>query len=375
MRRSVRGQWRWGALLAVVGLLVALPSVVGARPVSASGVSAADLLARVRASAAVGWSGYGESRGSLVVPDVQELAGLPSLVGDTTRTRAWWRGSRDWRVDALTLAGENDVAQESSGTYTWSSADRAVTRLEGQLPVRLPTAADLVAPVLGRRLAGTTDTKVRRLPARRVAGHDAPGLRLLPDRPERTTVASVDLWAEPRTGLPLRVEVHAKGAPAPALTALLLDVDLRRPPAERTDFVPPADAALADGDAPDLAALADRFAPYRLPDSLAGLARTDRVGAFRDVAGVGTYGGGFASFAVVPLPRRLAGQVIRKIAGATTVGAGGETPETAEVATPLLNGVVGRRGDRGYLVAGTVPVPLLRSALDALFTHPPPQVR
>ena len=364
--------WRWGAVTAGVAALVALPTLVGALPAQGTESTAAGLLAKVRASTAVGWSGYGESRGSLVLPDVRELSDLPGLVGGTTRARAWWRGPADWRVDALSLVGETDTTRDADGGWTWQSADRRALRIVGDLDVRLPTAADLLAPALGQRLAGTEDVDVRRLPARRVAGRPADGLRLVPRRPADTTVAAVDLWAEPETGLPLRVEVRAAGQDEPSLSAVLLDLDLTTPPASRTAFERPRGATVTVGDAPDIAALADRFAPYLLPDELAGLPRRARS-ALSTGGGVGTYGDGFTAMAVVPLPEDLARRAVERIdalSGATGDG------RTATLTTPLLTGVVGlgeRR--RAYLLVGTVPADRLRSALVRLRADPPPRVR
>lgn len=361
MRRS----WRWAVVAAGLAVLVALPALAGALvPVRTTTLSAQELLRRVQASDAVGWSGYGESRGSLVVPDVRELSDLPALFGGTTRTRAWWRGPDDWRVDALTLVGEVDTTRDVDGGWTWDSADRRALRVVGDLDVRLPAAADLTAPALGHRLSGTEDVDASRLPARRVAGRSADGLRLVPRDEASTTVEAVDLWVEPASGLPLRVEVRAGGAVA--LTAVLLDLDLRTPPAERTAFEPPARAAVSVGDAPDVAAAVDRFAPYALPDSLAGLPRRARS-PLSTGGGVGTYGDGFTAMALLPLPDRIARQAVRAV---DPDGDG----RTAAVRTPLVNALVGRAEDgRAYLLVGTVPQERLVSALVRLRADPPPR--
>ncbi|MGI8537646.1 MAG: hypothetical protein ACR2K2_14465 [Mycobacteriales bacterium] len=357
--------WRWGLVAALVASLSALPTLAGALPADRTDASAEQLLARVKASGSVGWSGYGESRGALVLPDVDELSALPALFGGTTRARAWWRGPQDWRVDALTPVGEVDTTSDEQGGWTWSSADRQATRLSGALDVRLPAAADLLAPTLGRRLAGTSDVVTSRLPARRVAGRSAAGLRLVPRQPDTTTVGSVEMWVEPGTGLPLRVEVFTAGQPDPVVQTSLLDLDLRPPPAERTRFVPPREATVTVVDAPDLAALADRFAPYRLPDELVGLPRRPRS-TLSVGGGVGTYGDGFTALALVPLPHELGHNIIRRV---------GSDPEAsfATISTSLVNALVGvDRGGRAYLLAGTVPMSLLTTALERLRADPPP---
>lgn len=345
-------------MAALVGVLTALPSAAGALPVGSSDAGAQDLLDRVRASDRVGWSGLAESRAALALPDVQDLGELPGLLGGTTRTRAWWRDRADWRVDQLTLVGEVDVVQAPGRTTTWVSADRRASILFGELPVRLPRAADLLAPVLGRRLAATPDTRLSRLPERRVAGRTAAGLRVAPQDPATTTVESVDLWVEPATGLPLRVEVRAQGARLPVLTSVVLDLELAVPSVQRTAFDLPDDGTAALDSAPDVAALIDRFAPYVLPPVLAGAGRTDPAGL--DTGGAGTYGTGLQAYAVVPLP----GDAGRRVRRAAPDGV---------ISTPLVNAAVGGNGRRTYLLVGTVPPGVLQGALAALVADPPPR--
>lgn len=352
---------------ALVAALIALPSLAGALPVRGTDATAEQLVAKVRASTDVGWSGYAESRGSLVLPDVRELSQLPGLLGGATRARAWWRGPDDWRVDALSLVAETDTTRDATGGWTWDSADRRATRVEGELDVRLPVPADLLAPVLGHRLAGTADVELRRLPARRVAGRGADGLRLTPRDPAATTISSVDLWVEPETGLVLHVEVRGADQDEPSLSSTVLDLDLTAPPPERTRFVPPDDVVPLVATAPDLAALADRFAPYRLPGVLNGLPRGDRgpVGRLR---GVATYGDGFTALALVPIPQDLAHRVIDRVDEQ-------DTDDIASISTPLVHALVGvgQRG-RAYLLVGTVPVERLEAALTQLIDDPPPRV-
>ncbi len=360
-----RLSWRWGAVAALVGSLVAAPSLFGAFPSGSSDLTAQQLLERIRASDEVPWSGYGTSRGTLVVPDVRELSDLPGLVGETTRARAWWRGPDDWRVDAVGATGELDTTRDVDGGWTWQSADRRAVRIVGELEVRLPAAADLLAPVLGHRLAGTQDVDATLLPPRRVAGRSADGLRLSPRDPRSTTVRSVDLWADPDTGLVLGVEVRTS-ADLPSLTATLLDLDLSAPGPELTDFPRPTKATVVVGEAPDIAAAADRFAPYALPDVLAGLPRRARS-PLSTGGGAGTYGDGLTAVALVPLPRDLADRLLDRLKS--------EDGRTAEVTTPLVNAVIGR-GERGraYLLVGTVPPNRLRAALAQLRVSPPPRI-
>jgi hypothetical protein len=357
--------WRWCVVLALVGVLVVLPSAVGAWPAREPSVGAATLLARVRVSDEVAWSGYGEARGDLVLPDAAALEDLPELISGTTRLRTWWRGPAQFRVDALALAGETDVIVNGDDTWTWESGDRVATRLRGDVDVRLPRAADLVAPALGARLARSAALVVEARPARRLAGVDAAGLRLRPANPSLTTVDRIDLWVEPVLGLAVRVEVHARGGAGAALTSVLLDLDLSAPPASWTRFSPPPDAQVDVVEAPDIAAAADRFSPYRLPSTLAGLPRRTDAG---DQRGVATYGDGLTALTVVPLRRRTAGRLLRGLEGDTAAASG-----EAEISTALVQGRVVRDRSRGYLLLGTVPQDVISTALTELRHHPPPR--
>ncbi|MDP3712085.1 MAG: hypothetical protein Q8R60_06325 [Mycobacteriales bacterium] len=352
-----RPSWRWGAWLALVGLLCALPALAGSRPAGSSDVTAPVLLDRVRASAVVGFTAYAESTSSLPLPDVDQLGDLPALLGGTTRTRAWWRGPDAFRVDALTLVGEVGTIREATGTWTWISADRLAGRVEGDDDVRLPRPSDLFAPVLGRQLAGAPGLVPSRLPVRRVAGRAAPGLRLTPALPAATTVRHIDLWVEEQTGLPLRVEVVAAGREAPSLSAEVLDLTLGAPAEERVRFVPPDDATVVAAAELDLAREADRFAPYQLPARLAGLARSDDVTALRGVGGVTTYGEGLGAFAVLPVVGRS-----RRLMRATST----TDPDRGTVVTPLVNVALARIDGQVFVASGTVPLPLLERALDDL---------
>lgn len=348
--------------LGLTAALASLPALVAALPADDPGVDPATLLQRLQTSDEVGWSGYGESRGDLVLPDVRQLEALPELISGTTRMRAWWRGREEFRVDQLTLVGERDVVVDGPVTWTWDSADRAATLTRGRPQVRLPRAADLLAPALGARLARSAATEVAALPARRVAGVDAAGIRLRP-QDERTTVDRVDLWVEPGTGLAVRVEIYARDVEQPALTTELLDLQLSTPPADRTAFRPPDDVRVQVVEARDLASAADRRAPFRLPATLAGLARRERADVRAE--GVATYGEGFTALTVVPLEGRTADALLRSLAGAGR--------DEAQFATVLLQGLVARERGRAYLLVGTVPQELLQAALADLRAAPPPE--
>jgi hypothetical protein len=176
-------------------------------------------------------------------------------------------------------------------------------------------------------------------------------------------VDRIDLWVEPATGLTLRVEVHARGSARPALTSVLLDLDLSAPPASRTRFTPPPDARVDVVDAPDVAAAADRFSPYLLPATLAGLPRRTDAG---DQRGVATYGSGLTALTVVPLRGRTAHRLLHDLADDAAAFS-----SEAEISTALVQGRVAQDRRRAYLLIGTVPQDLISAALAELRRDPP----
>ncbi|HET6210237.1 MAG TPA: hypothetical protein VFD94_07635 [Jatrophihabitans sp.] len=295
---------RWLAVLAGIGLLLALPSVVGALPATRSTLSAATLLTRIQQSGQVGYSGYAESTGGLALPVTSQFTALSDLFGGNTQLRVWWRSELDWRVDSIGIAGETDTHTEELGAWTWNYESNTATFTEQTFPpaVRLPTDADLLPPQLGRRLLSqATAAEASRLPSARVAGLSAAGLRIVPADP-RSSIDHVDVWADPDTGLPLRVRAVGKGSGTAAISTSFLDVRLGAPPAQRTAFSIPAGANLQIGPSQDLATTIDRLGGGAPPASLAGIARNALLPT---LGSIGVYGRGVTEFAAVPLPPRI----------------------------------------------------------------------
>src|SRR5438094_963083 len=159
--------------------------------------------------------------------------------------RVWWRGTRDWRLDTITLAGETDVHTNRLGSWTWDYESNAASFFEPVIDpeVRLPIAADLVPANLGRRLLSqATDREITRLPSRRIAGRSAPGIELRPADP-LSTIDRVDVWAEPTSGLVLRVDVFGNGDRNSTLSTSFLDFSISTPQPADTAFLLPSGAA------------------------------------------------------------------------------------------------------------------------------------
>jgi hypothetical protein len=347
---------RWCVVAAGTLLLVAAPIVLHLLPAADSDVSAGTLLERVRGAEDHAWSGYVETEGTLQLPDADRFSDVGALFGEQTTMRAWWQDAGHWRVDQLLLAGETDLVHRGDTTLRWDYEHLDAT-LSRDPEIRLPRTADLLPPVLAERLLRGVDAgEVRRVPARRVAGRSAPGLRLAPAS-ELSSIDHADLWLDPATGVPLRVEVYADGASAAAFTSQFREFSADRPSDDEVSFDAPPGVDVDFDDVLDIADAANQYAPVRPPATVAGLAKapsSDRA--------VGVYGRGMTQVIAIPLRDREADALREQLA--TTAGVD-QTPERTVVSVgPLGVVLTGAEGDGGWLLAGTLTRAALERAAD-----------
>jgi len=357
---------RWSVVAALVAVLVAIPVAISALPASDTEISADRLLRKVQASGEVSYSGYAQSIGGVLLPINRQLPELVELFADRTTTRVWWRGPEDWRVDTVTLTGETGVHRNGATTWTWEyEANRATNT--GVPDLRTPRPDDLLPSELGRRLLSEAEPEeVTRIPAERIAGIDAPGLRLRPREPQ-SNVDRVDIWADPDTGLALRVAVYGKGAAQPTVTTSFLDIDFQRPSEAVTGFAPPPGARVQMEEVDDVVAAADRFGQLVPPERLAGLDRREQA---EGLGSVGDYGRGVTVLVAVPLPPDFADPLRAQLAEAPGVDLTNPLGTTVTVGPFSVLLTDGRDGT-SFLLTGTVDLATLERAAQDLRDNPP----
>jgi hypothetical protein len=352
---------RWGIVLGVVLLLCGIPVGINLWPVRAAEVDAAVLRQRILDSADRPYQGFAQSNGLLPLPSLPNLEQVTALASGTTQMRSWYAARDRWRVDVVGGGTERDLYRTPDAEYIWDFDDDLLSQVVGEQPVRLPRAADLTPPDLARRLLGlAAGEAVEPLAAKRVAGISAAGLRIVPTAGD-TTVDHVDIWADPRSGLPLQAEVTARGGERPVFVSRFLEVhlsvpdaDVLRPPARRPD------AGFAHVEAPDVLGALNRGGFGAPPEVLAGRRRVDGLDGSQ---AVGVYGTGLARFVVLPLPRRFGSGAYDN---AARFGRSLSLPNGrgALLGTGLLTVLV-VQADRTFLVAGLVqPAVLERVAAD-----------
>src|SRR2546421_3923696 len=223
---------RWVVVGAAALGLAAVPAVVGAVPVSPPATGLATLIGRMRASAVQPFQGYAVSSGSAGLPAIPQLGDVADLLNGDTQLRIWYGSSSHWRGDVLGIGTERGTYQLPGRQGVWDFGRNLLTEVDGDPPIPPPQGSDPTPPHLARRLlsAASNDVTLAPLPARRVAGVAAAGVRVTPRSPQ-TTVAHIDLWAEEKTGLPLAVEVTGRGAHDPFLVSRFMEVSLAAPAA------------------------------------------------------------------------------------------------------------------------------------------------
>ncbi len=369
----VAGQTRLRWFLVAIGLAVtcSLPVLVGALPVAAGrAVTAARLRARILASVNMPYEGYVESDGALGVPNLRELSDITAMLDGTTRMRVWQASPTTWRVDVMSDAGEHDTYQLPGKTYVWDSGSELLTEVTGNPPVRLPRSPDLVPPALALRLlrdAGSTG-RITSLPAQRIAGRDAPGLRLVPEDPA-TTIGQIGIWADAATGLPLQVEITGRGSGQAVLTSRFLQVSYTRPAGQVLTPAHGPGTGFTRTNPADISSALGSLDDEQLPRFLAGRRRVPPPAAFQEI---GIYGGGLSTFTVITLRGRAG---LRDLRSAQNNGG---APLTfvegfgVQIATPLITVVLVHpyASFDTFLLAGLASPQLLEKAAAVLSAKP-----
>ncbi|MBW8486637.1 hypothetical protein [Actinomadura parmotrematis] len=345
---------RWLLVATLAAALCGAPFAFAALPARSAAVPPAALRARVLASARVPYQGLVETRGAIALPPLPGMADTAALLGAASRVRVWDDAPRRSRVALLAPTGERDYYQDGRGLAIWDYERALRTTVVGDPAVRLPRPGDLLPPVLARRLLGYArpGDALTALAPRRVAGRGVPGVRVVP-ADAGTTIAAVEVWADPADGLALEVRVLAKGARGPVLTTRFLDLDRARPDAGTVTARPAPGVATVRVETPDLISRLAARTTDPLPAALAGRRALPGTAS---VANVRAYQGGFSSFAVVPLPGRYGLHVLdtARAAGAAPLGVTGGEALLLRSAGLTAAIVHVPAGDRTFLVAGPV---------------------
>jgi len=279
----MRSLVRWLVPVAVAATVaggVAVSSAQAGSTPDLPGSTPQQVLASVAGSSVRALSGTVVTRADVGLPSVSgfggrsgdtasDPAGLVTrfLTGKNT-LRVWVDGPTKQRAQLVDPFSELDVVR--NGTELWTYASRGNAVQHGTLPAHPATGpragstpapsasatgtpADLTPQQLAERAIAAADptTAVTLGDPALVAGRNAYTLTLTP-RTAATLVGRVVISVDAANGVPLRVQVFARGTDQAAIETGFTAVDFATPAAERFTFTPPAGATVTQLTAPSM---------------------------------------------------------------------------------------------------------------------------
>jgi outer membrane lipoprotein-sorting protein len=192
-------------------------------------------------------------------------AALLELLTTPHTTKVYADGPTRARVQVMDQLAERDAVRNGNDAWTYDSSANTVTHAvlpSGAAAAASPSVPAVSPDQLAQRFlaAAGQSTDVSLAQPATVAGHSAYTLVLTP-KATGTLVASVHIAVEAHTGLPLGVDVYARGQQEPAFHAAFTQLDLAAPAASVFAFTPPAGAKVTEKQLPAAGARPDAKAP------------------------------------------------------------------------------------------------------------------
>lgn len=170
--------------------------------------------------------------------------------------RIYTDGTGNARLQVMDRMAERDFVRNGSEVWFYNSRDNTATHLTlpprtgSKLPTHDPGATPGTMPTpeeLANRLLASADptTSVALGEDARIAGRGAYTLVLTPKSGE-TTLESAVVYVDGDTGVPLGVEVRARGQQDPAFRVAFSQLTLGAPDASLFQFTPPAGATVEE---------------------------------------------------------------------------------------------------------------------------------
>ncbi|MCU1378532.1 MAG: hypothetical protein JWN29_1515 [Acidimicrobiales bacterium] len=376
MRSLRRINRRWVApaiaLAAVLGV-GAVPQLIpsaGASSPDLPTLSAADLLAKARTSNVSALSGSVTLVSNLGLPSLSGLttggssSSLTDLASGTHRADVWLDGPDHLRIDLPAPLAETDWIRNGQELWSWDSATQqavhaslttASAKVGDADKAAVPDIAQLTPAQFAQDLLAkvnpSTDVSVRA--TRYVADRPVYELVLAP-RSSVSTVGEVVISVDAATGLPLEVQVSAKGAHSPAFQFGFTHVNFSKPAASEFAFTPPAGAHVVQATDPT-----DMLLRPGTHDGKDGAGSdtpttiTPPTAGGKTVTTIGTDWGSIAVLGGGAVPRQLDSL----LSSARRVGSGPSAGRL--VTTPLVNVLL---LDHGRILVGAVTPAALEAA-------------
>ncbi|MDR6557971.1 outer membrane lipoprotein-sorting protein [Arthrobacter pascens] len=251
---------------AAVPAVIAAGVLAGSVPASARDPlpdkTPAQVLAMIGQHSTKALSGTLEQTSELGLPDVPQIGpsagpgtgSIAELLTGPHRARVFVDGPANVRIQVMDRLAERDAVRQGNELWLYNSKDNTATHVTlpdkaaGSKPpaTRMPgsvlTPEELAARMLAK-IDSTTEVTVG--DDVEVAGRAAYSLKLTP-RSDGTLVESVAIAVDGEKGLPLSVEVRARGQAEPAFRAAFTSLKLEAPDAGLFNFTPPPGATIKE---------------------------------------------------------------------------------------------------------------------------------
>jgi outer membrane lipoprotein-sorting protein len=171
--------------------------------------------------------------------DSPQDAVIDLLTGSHT-ARVYVDGPTKSRIQVMDTLAERDIIRSGTDAWLYDSGDNSTVHMTLPQNARHGTHEGQTPANLAQKLLNALDSSTRVTVGddTEVAGRTAYELMLTP-RTTDTLVGSVAIAVDSQTGLPLSVDVRARGQHAPAFHLAFTDLTLKAPDADRFSFTPP----------------------------------------------------------------------------------------------------------------------------------------
>jgi outer membrane lipoprotein-sorting protein len=195
---------------------------------------------------------------SLGLPQLPETGGptsLSSLLTGSHTVKVYWQDARQFRLAVPQSMSETDIIRNGNTAWLWESSSNAVTKYNlaengknatekkaaasgrqpdiSKIPLTPQQAANQILAAVGKTTVVSTRNNVT------IAGEAAYQLVLAP-KDHSSTIGSIVIGIDGKTGVPLSVQVIPAGATTPAFQVGFTSISYTAPAAANFTFTPPA---------------------------------------------------------------------------------------------------------------------------------------
>lgn len=185
------------------------------------------------------------------LPNTGNPASLSSLLTGSHTLKVYYQNAQHFRLSVPQTMSETDVIRNGNTLWLWDSSQNSVTEItappesakhaaEQKLPTATLTpqqAANQILKAVGKTTTVGVQANVM------VAGDPAYQLTLAP-KDHRSLIGRVQIAVDAKYGMPLRVQVFAKGAASPAFQVGYTALSFTAPAAANLAFTPPPGAKI-----------------------------------------------------------------------------------------------------------------------------------